>query len=421
MWVSNTDPLNPSATEYTWQSRALYTRNAMDALVATNGTLDELWVELTETPHDTKSDANYRFTIQHYDISAATPNWVDTALWCSIHGNGSTSCQDTTSTLDVDLGDLVVLQVVPMSGVNKTPIARWGVRFTPDTSNETWLMGSTGQTKWNTLTTEYTSLGTLDTPSSGTANESDHEIIIPDDGEITGFVVRVESEVTTGETYFWLRHNGADANPENASIHMVPIAAVSGYDRWGSTTAITPVSEGDRLAVKITPGSGSPASPFNVAAVFQPRTRGAFPMVGISTANNLVNSATTYELVNSGKIQSYATPEAAASLSPATFYVKQMFVELDAAPGAGNSYAFTLRSCSLPGGPLGNCTNTDISCTISDSAKTCKDAGSAYEPAGRDIYMQIVPASSPTVTKARMSLLGFVPPPTRHIDIREEP
>jgi len=414
-WVHGTDALSTSATEYTWQSGGMTTQVAGDILVPAAGTLEDLYVELTETPHPTSASANYRFMVQHYDESAGGP-WQDTNIWCSIHGNGGLSCEDLTSSVSVDAGDRVVLQVTPISGVTATPLARWGVWFTPDTPNQTWLVGSTGASIFKTGTEEYTSIGTLDTPDT---TRSNHEIIIPDNGDITNFRVRVETPITDGELDVFLCVNGTCSTSTPYCI-IWKFPGFGGVPQMCSSGQRVEVSEGDRLAVFLDPYQSSPpdiASTVDVAAVFEPAHYGAFPMVSISTNNAIVNNATRYSFVNSGKLQMFTTEQEAFQLAPATFDIKQLFVGLDAAPGSGKSYTFTTRRCTTPA----TCADTDLSCTVTGGATSCQDTGTADLAAGREVTMKVVPSGTPTATKARFSVLGIGPGSSRRITIQNMP
>jgi len=70
-------------------------------------------------------------------------------------------------------------------------------------------------------------------------------------------------------------------------------------------------------------------------------------------------------------------------------------VEIDGAPGSGNSYLFTVRLAGA---------GTTLACTITDPATTCQSSDGFSVTAGQDVGIEVNPDSSPTIRDASWTL-----------------
>lgn len=76
---------------------------------------------------------------------------------------------------------------------------------------------------------------------------------------------------------------------------------------------------------------------------------------------------------------------------------KELRVELDGDPGAGNSYAFTVMKDGSP---------TSITCTISGTDTTCNDMVNTSAATANSLYsLRIVPTSTPDAQRIRFSII----------------
>lgn len=118
-----------------------------------------------------------------------------------------------------------------------------------------------------------------------------------------------------------------------------------------------------------------------VWATYDPVT---FVASGGSANSNFDQTSTSYMSITGNIVDSIVETSLlvlAPSLRPARFAC-----QISGAPGAGNTYAFTVRN---------GASSTDWSCTVSEPNTTCEDlSGSVINESTRSV--EIVPASTPT-------------------------
>jgi hypothetical protein len=107
-----------------------------------------------------------------------------------------------------------------------------------------------------------------------------------------------------------------------------------------------------------------------------------------SCRSTLSTSAVNYVAINSDLATLTTTEGNRISVLPAAMTLQNLYVSINAAPGAGKSYTFTVRK---------NSADTAISVVIADSDTTGVYSGAAVSFAAGDIItLSITPSGTPT-------------------------
>ena len=185
-----------------------------------------------------------------------------------------------------------------------------------------------------------------------TSPETDCSELISTPGKLSNFKVGIKTAPGTGKSWtFTIRQNGIDTA---LSVSISNSSTISALD----TDEVT-VAAGDKVSISATP-AGTPTA---CAAVywtcqFTPDTDGETMLLGYGSL-----TADYYDSLIGGK-GGDVTEFDAQTLFPTAGTLKQFYVELNAAPGTGNSRTFTLYKNSVV---------TAIAVTISNSATTGND------------------------------------------------
>lgn len=219
-------------------------------------------------------------------------------------------------------------------------------------------------------------------------NTTDNAIrnVIPVAGDQKTLYVEVGTAPGAGKSWvFTLVKNGVDTS----STCTIADAATSCSDLV-NTTALT---AGNTLSVKSVP-SGTPASPVTIRFgwAFQATASGEGIVLGATRGTTLSNSATNYAGVQMSGAAN-ATLANVDQIMPTGGTFSHLYVELEGAPTAGKSYAFTLLKAGA---------DQSLTCTVSDTATTCNDTANSFTVAASDLVaLKIVPTGTPTARVAR--------------------
>lgn len=112
----------------------------------------------------------------------------------------------------------------------------------------------------------------------------------------------------------------------------------------------------------------------------------------MAAGTNPSTSATNYAGFSGG--WAATNDDGVRSLVPLDGVLEDLYVSLTVAPGAGKSYAFTVRK---------NGADTSLTCTVSDSNTTCQMSGSVSYSAGDTLALKCVPSGTPTATLPRIA------------------
>ncbi len=393
LFGGNSDALNNAATEYnavgtgtSWDA----TESSRTQVVGAAGTIDSLFVELSEDP-GTSPDA-YRFTLR---VNGASP---PNGLVVTITADDTTG-SDVAHSVAVVVGDVISIQCEPLETPSATPSAQWSMRFTGTTAKESLLLGHLATS--NTVT-RYTGASTGGASSSTT--EDDVRQVCPTAGTIKNLCVNLaEDPGTDPDGYrFTLRVNGA--SPPNGLVVTITADAKTGSDTAHTVT----VAAGDRLTLMFEPLNDPATTGIRTAfgMAFVADIDGESVMLG-GSSNDLDNAATEYNLLfGCFGTTAWSATEADKQQLGQGCVLRKFYVLLSAAPGAGNTYTFTPRvnAASPADGLVVAIAGTDT--TGNDTTHSIAVAD------GDNLALMCVPDSTPDIVDAYWGLVCQVPQTT---------
>lgn len=172
------------------------TLNLRDSVAPTSGTIDKLYVELAGTPG---VGTGYTFTVWK--------NGATTNITCDVTGTGTT-CNDTTHSTSVAADDTLAIQFSVQSGTPTARVARWGVRWVPDTAGEIIVLN-------NGATSPNTGGATRYSPPAGgsqswNTTEPATNVVIPGSYTLKKWHIKLNTDPSPGSYTFKSRKNSAD-------------------------------------------------------------------------------------------------------------------------------------------------------------------------------------------------------------------
>jgi len=289
-------------SDYPWNSGSA----AALQVLPTSGTFSNLRAHLPTAPGSGNSVA---FTVVKSD--------VDQALTCTISGT-NTSCADTTNSFTISAGEDVVLRASPTSSPTASA-PNWTVKFTPDTTKYSVLFGVTlgaGD--------DYLAVYTQDSSSV----EAEEELLLPVAGTVRSLYVELTTAPNTGNSRTYTLRK----NQTNTSL----TCTVSGTGTTCNDTSNTvSVAVGDVINILYTVSGTPDASSYQHSGiVLETSTDGQF-IYDHTHDTNFNTAVTKYIRFNVGA--NYEVSDAKADQLAQSMTFKKIYVDLDVAPGAGNS------------------------------------------------------------------------------------
>lgn len=339
--------------------------------------LSNLRVELQTAPGTGKTRT---FTIFH--------GLVDTGITVTFGAADSGVKSDTSHTYSVPVNGQVYIKS-SSTGTPATSGIKWSVMIESDDDAKTALMGHC-QTL-TTLPVFLTLAGVMS--NAGSSNESLHELVIPCNGTIKDFRVNLQNQ--PGGQFdartFTVRKNGSDTSLE------VGLADTSfqGLDA-GSVS----VSQGDVICVKHVVISSPDASQASFSLTFTPSNRGNF-IIGVARGTGHNTITAKWETVQ-GPTSRVTTGVNLSEQLCGNFDITGLTVDLDTAPGSGNSYTY---QPGINGSTVGS------ALVISGASTSGSQAQSFSVSAGEAMAMRVTPASNPAAGLTTLSLVGFISDP----------
>lgn len=394
--IANTDTvMSSSATRYnsvTIQSSGVPWVSTIDetvtCLIPFRCSISQLVVELATTAPG--SGKSFAFTI--------VKNGSDTALTCTVSGT-SFEASDTTHSVIFEAGDTICIKSVP-SG---TPSAPSNIRFS-------FIVDTLGRPEYFYFKTygapNATSRYFSSVQHSGRGYTSHisffhNKSVFAQDATVTQMLIGLKTAPGVGKSFVFSLYKNTT---EEASSQVT----ISGTDKTGSVTGLSiPFTVGDDLALSSLP-SGTPAvDHVQTTVVVRPKVDGEYSSTSVST--NLGNTGTQWNRAfcsvcvtntdaDDTKVKNICPPNI-------TMYLLGFYIKVSVAPGAGKSYAFTMRK---------NGVDTAVTFTLSDANKTASDTTHQLNIESTDkISIKSVPASTPANTSgAAFYSKIFIPPAT---------
>ena len=363
--------LNSSTTEYneinggsSWSS----SESSNEIIVPLSGTIKHFAVTIKSAPGSGKS---YAFTVRK--------NNADTDLTCTV-SDTSTTATDLQNSFSVSAGDKICLKATP----SNTPSAQacsWGVVFEGETADQSMVTGNLFCS--NNDTTYYSGLlGLVQSTTQGTYKQ-----IIPTAGTLKNLYV--ELSIAPGDTKsraFTVYKNG---------VATSLTCTVSDTNTTANDLSNTvSVSAGDDVEFSFA-GSNTPATGYvKYGMVFQADTNFESIYLGCSS-DDMGTSYNEFCMPNTGKSDWGITFYQQTTLLNT---YKKLYVELETAPGAGESYTLNLRKNNI---------NTAVSFSISDTSTTGNNTADTASMSNGDlITLRELPSDSPVTGKAYWGFVG---------------
>jgi hypothetical protein len=342
------------------------------SLVTTAGVFRNLRVRLITAPGSGKS----------FDI-ALQVNGSDSALTFTI-ADTATIGQDVANEVIVAPGDVINLRVTSAgSPAGSGASATWTVEWDPDDGETRMYGGSNAHADGATTYVGVPSTGA----GGGTFTLVTVQNVMPQAGAFTG--VRIRQDGTNVMTAT-LVLNGIEQDGTGATVDTV--AHTTGNGTTGVKSFSLPVSAGDLVALKLVCAAGIFGSFSKWGVSFVPTDNTKSPRTG-SNFNDFAGSGVRYHYVGgSGDASPSATETDRRRYGAVTPYtLKDLFVDLPVAPGAGKSWTFTVlkNGAVVTGAP---------SVTIADADTTGSDTASAgiLVEVGDQISLRCTPSGAPT-------------------------
>lgn len=320
-------------------------------------------------------------------------NGVNSGVAVTI-ADGATTGSHTSSSVTVAAGDRVALEQVATGSPAAVTRFAFNVEFVGSTANESSYQSNATLIADNTVET----FNGLFTNNVNWAAAATHVVnVSPLAGTISRWDVRIQT--APGATQSWVfaiykngvKQDGGGGTPDTRITigTGVTVGSASGF-------SLT-VAAGDTFYMSVTPTNTPTVVRVNWSLNFVATVAGQ-AMLGGFSSNTLDDFSTEYQLIRSGgAIPFWTATEANLPPQPGWItrasFTRLYLLLMDGSPGAGNSYAITLRrSGTSPGGTL--------TATIADAATTANDlVNSLTVNPVHNTNLQCVPTSFPTVRR----------------------
>lgn len=222
--------------------------------------------------------------------------------------------------------------------------------------------------------------------TTSTATEGDVPTVCSTAGTIDSLYVKLSGAPGTGgsgKSYtFTLRKNGVDT----ALTCTITDTATTGNDTGHSVS----FAAGDILTIGVTPANTPTARNASLVMRFSGNTANESVFLCGSRGGNLSTTTTQYTGIG-GQQGLNATEARRRNVIPTGGTIKNLYVKLSTAPGAGTSRTFTLYK---------NGSATALTCTVSDAATTANDTThSVSVAAGDEVSLESTLTGTPAASR----------------------
>ncbi len=355
------------------------------------GTIKTLKVELETAPGSGKS---WAFTLMVDGVaSTLTVTIADSAV----------SGSDLVNQVSISAGQFMTLRSIP-SGTPADTGPKFTMVFTGTTAKESVIMAAGGPTL-NSAANEFAPISIFSGFDHSTT-ELDRQQMCAGSGTIKNLYVKLSADPGTDpDAYrFTVRLNG---------VSQTLTTTITANDTTGNDTVNSfTVSPGDLLSVLVEPLNTPSASPrCSISVTFVADTNGESLLLAGSD-DDIHFSATEHFGIIGFPDDNWGVGEVTRRTILDTCVLRDLYVELENSPGAGNSYVFSTRIL-LDSSTDPNATYSDgnMSVTISGTDKTGNDTvNSDSLVPGESIVIQSLPDSLPTIGQAKWGMVMFIGP-----------
>ncbi len=298
--------------------------NRVEGVIPTAGKLSNFKVGVAVAPGAGQSRT---FTVR-WAVSAGT--MADTVLSVNITGT------DVLSPLDTDIvvvaaGDKVAIKAIGTGTPTAAGAVYWTVQFTPDTDGETILLSNTGGDSINANSFHALVGGRINTTT-----EFNAQTIFPTAGTLKNFYVELRTAPGAG--------NSRTFTIVKNSVNTTMVVTISETAKTGNDTDPShniAIAAGDKVAIYNTLTGTLVTTWGKYGIVFLPDTQGEW-FTSATTDDSTSSTAVEYQQLTAGDTTLTANESKQHNLAQAAT-AKKIYVNLSTAPGAGNSWIFTLR------------------------------------------------------------------------------
>jgi len=323
-------------------------------------------------------------------------NWLFELV---VNGTPSTTLKgtiaDTATTLDVtadqtvSAGDNVIMKVTPTSSPTAFTRIDQAIIWEPTTDGEYIMMGTAanviaaGATERNMLTTAGTSVtwntsGSLSEQLMGTA------------GTFEKWQVKADATPGAGETIdVTLMKAVGDTGSFSSTALTVQLDNAS--QNKGISSSVSFAAD-DRVRVEYTSSGASALVSLAYGAVWKSTTEADIPLIG-GRWDNLNTTITEYNMINGSNSNNWNGTEANVLFSPVVDITgKLLRVQVDGAPGAGNSFDFSLM--------VNGTADANLVADVDDTNTSANSGTQTVSIDGADtLSLEMIPVSTPAANK----------------------
>lgn len=366
-----------------------------EQLVSTSGKLKNLRVKLDGVP----GTGTYVFTVRL--------NGAPTALTCEVAADG-TLASDTTHEVTVSAGDRVCLECNPSDAPapDNARAVLWTTMFEGDTAKESLLFGGADNTI-NPGGVEYNQVAPSGAGVWGPAEVSMRQVI-PTAGKIKNLYVKLSADPgDSPEAYrFTLRLDTGAGLGDTALTCTITADDTTGNDTANEVT----VAAGDIVTLQCEPLNNPIEAPYATwGMTFLADTDGE-SIILAGTNDDPSGSTTEFSRLTGGYGSFYWTTTESSRLQLGQACIlKNLYVQLENAPGDGNSFTFTVR---IPD-PGDTRKDGNLTVTITGAATTTGNDTAHTDIISDDdeLSFESDPTSSPSSGDVYWGLVCYIEPP----------
>jgi len=364
----------PQGYTNTWSA----TETAKQVVVPVDGTISKLYIRQSGSA----TTGDYIYTLRL--------NGAPTTLTCTCTA-GNATCNDTANSFAVVAGDLLSLESDPNNSPDLLIANLYGTIMFSSGEKESLVMGAVN----GNITATTTRYFPLQSVSNGNTTLALASGVIPAGGELSDLYVDLDGDPTAGQYDIELIVNGV------ASGLSVTVAA--GNTMGSNTGTDITVAAGDLVSIEIQQTGGPTVRNLRWGMRWKPDVNGESIQLGGAVSLG-TSSSTQYIPIADGVSGTANNAETARIQLIQACEVRDMYLDIVTAVGAGNSVAFTVRQ---------NVADTAITATISGAAQTTNSdlANNVAFAAGDRIAMKMVKsAGMPAGDGTRTGMVTYITP-----------
>lgn len=329
-------------------------------------------------------------------------NGSNTALTCQVHDALVTN-RDVTHSVHVNASDRITIIRVANSGPTLPVWTDCSLEFESDVAAES-IYGVAGGSISNSAS-RVRGLFNYDTVwvVTGTAAAFN---LVAGTGNVTRYDIRSDTAPGTGKSLaFHIYKNGTKQDGTGGTVDTG--FTLSDAATTGSWTGTLPVAPSDYCWLQADPSGTPTVGLISHGVKFVAATDGDFLICGTQTTQ-ITNNTTQYSIPNAGDeggFNPWTATEADTKTigGVTTIQIRSLYVRLDAAPGTGKSYAFTIRK---------NGASAAVTATVADLIPTATDLTHAVAIADGDTWdLQKVPSGTPSTATATWAFVANIGKP----------